>query len=327
MSRQNRQNQCQSCGGFGHNRATCQRRSTPIVVAPPKAPTAYDRALPLIGTMPDAEVAEIVGSHVYTITAWRRKLGLPRPPRRNRVQDNPDVRYPGIKARLGVDTDTRIASHYGLSRERVRQFRARYGIQAVGNIERPPLPPDAIAMLGRIPDVHIGEFFDTPTRVVRHARRDANLPAASSEHYYESVINLAKDKVGKVSDRVLSKELNVAVAQIVAYRTRHGIPPARLSPRCADFQPVNRDEVYRLYHEGKTDVEIAKALGAARGTIIQIRSAELKLLRRPAPTRLTPEMKETIQRMYAAGKAMWRISIELHIAHTTVRKFILKGTP
>jgi len=52
---------CRRCGERGHNRATCQRRIDPprVAIAPD---TAFSRALPLLGTMPDVDVADAVGA-------------------------------------------------------------------------------------------------------------------------------------------------------------------------------------------------------------------------------------------------------------------------
>jgi hypothetical protein len=39
-----------------------------------------------------------------------------------------EYRHPGILGRIGVDTDASIARDYDLSRERVRQYRSRLGV-------------------------------------------------------------------------------------------------------------------------------------------------------------------------------------------------------
>ena len=306
---------CRRCGERGHNRATCQRRIDPPRIAP-KEDTAFSRAFPLLGTMPDVEVASAVGAVTATVASWRRRLGIPKPSRRGRVQDDPERRYPGIIARLGVDPDNHIAADYGISRERVRQFRARFNIPR--NNQRLELPPDGIAMLGRTPDSHIAEFLDLPLWFVRRERIKAGIPVSSPEAYYERVISLEHGRVGVDSDRSIAHDLKIPVAQVVNYRRRHGIPPAVLSPRCEGFVPHDRERIARLFHEGRTDAEIAVELGTSAAVIGQIRVADLGLLRRSRQPRIEPDRVAEIHRRLDAGETPWRIATALDMNPSTV---------
>lgn len=306
---------CRRCGERGHNRATCQRRIDPPRVALVED-TAFSRALPLLGTMPDVEVADAVGAVPATVASWRRRLGIPKPSRRGRVQDDPERRYPGITARLGVDRDNQIAADYGISRERVRQFRARLNIPR--NTQRLEMPPDGFAMLGRTPDTHIAEFLDLPLWFVRRERVRANIPAAAPEASYERIIDLERGRVGVDSDRSIAQDLKVPVAQVVAYRRRHGIPPAVLSPRCADFVPHDRELITRMFHEGASDEQIASAIDSSAAVVGQIRSQELGLFRRRPTPRIDPSVVAEIHRRLDLGATPWRIATDLKMNPPTV---------
>lgn len=52
-----------------------------------------------------------------------------------------------------------------------------------------------------------------------------------------------------------------------------------LSPRHADFRPIDREAVRRLFLAGETDAQIAAIVGACPGTIATLRS-QLRLVRR-----------------------------------------------
>lgn len=306
---------CRRCGERGHNRATCQRRIDPPRFDAP-ADTAFSRALPLLGTMSDIEVAAAVGAVPSTVASWRRRLDIPKPARRGRVSDDPEVRYPGITARLGVDPDNQIAADYGISRERVRQFRSRFNIPR--NTPKLELPSDGYAMLGRTPDAHIAEFLDLPLWFVRRERVRANIPVSTSVDFYERVVGGVRDRVGVDSDRAIAHDLNIPVAQVVAYRRRHDIPPAHISPRCEGFVPHDREFISRRFHEGASDEQIAAELGTSPAVVGQIRSQELHLFRRPPNPRIDPDTVTDIHRRLDAGETPWRIATALGMNPSTV---------
>jgi len=317
-----RQYQCRRCGELGHNMATCARRHHPQPVTD-RPTTAYERARPILGTMPDTDVASIIGCAVSTVAAWRRKLCIPRPKKVPTLRDI-DVRYPGMSARLGVEPDSVIALDYGISRERVRQIRSQQGIARPGGKDH-TLPPDALELLGRTPDTHIADFYDVPLWFVQRERSGRGIAAATSDQHYDRIINLARDRVGKVSDRDIADELDIPVAQVVSYRRRNSIPPFRLSPRCEGVVPLDRATIAPMCHDGATDGEIAAAVGSSAVVVAQIRSTELRLLRRPANLRITPEQTNDVLRLSAEGKTPWSISKVMGISHQTVMKIVHKN--
>lgn len=255
---------CRRCGGQGHNRATCSRS--------PETDGTYERARPLLGTMPDSEVADRVGISTQTVTTWRRRLGIPKVPRR----PNPEIKYPGITARLGVDPDVAVAADYGLSRERVRQIRQ---VLHIGRAGPKPLDPKVYAMLGWVPDSHISDATNIPSWIIRRERVRAGIPPVNVQIHYDDVISRVHEQVGQVSDRTVAEILGVAVTRVAAYRRRHGIPPFVRSPKCSDFVPLDREAVARMFHSGSTDNEIAIELDTTPATIRQIRY-QIGLIRR-----------------------------------------------
>lgn len=80
----------------------------------------------------DGEIADRVGACLATVSACRRRLGLPSNLPRGRP---PRELPPNILTMLGVARDVEVAGAAGVTRERVRQWRVARGIP------RPPLQP------------------------------------------------------------------------------------------------------------------------------------------------------------------------------------------
>lgn len=188
-----------------------------------------------------------------------------------------EARYPGVVKKLHTTSNAQLAAEYNVSREYMRQLRELFNVP---KLEPKTLPPDGIAMLGQIPDAHIAEFFDVPCAYVQAERVKLGLPVASPNDYYDRVIGLMRDRVGVDTDPVLAKKLNLPTHAIFNFRTRHNIPPARLSPMCKDFKPIDRELVTTLFNQGASDEEIAKAVKSTPGTIAGLRG-KLKLYRSP----------------------------------------------
>lgn len=300
---------CRRCGGQGHNRAACPRS--------PDTDGTYERARPLLGKETDEDVAANVGTSTQTVASWRRRLGIPKAPRRS----DPEVKYPGITARLGVDPDVAIASDYGLSRERVRQIRHSLRIQKA--IAR-PIDPKLYDMLGRVPDTHIAEAMGLPAWVVRRERVRAGFFPATLADYYDEIVGRAHDRVGKMSDRQLAEEIGVPVGQVSAYRRRRGIQPFVKSPRCADFTPIDRNAVARMFRDGSTDDEIAVELDTTPATVSQIRY-QLGLIRSTRRNQLPQGLVDEVVRRVADGEARWRIADDLGLNVSTVYRLSTKG--
>lgn len=179
-----------------------------------------------------------------------------------------EARYPGVVEKLKNFTNSHLAVEYNVSREYMRQLRALFDIP---KIEPKVLPPDGIEMLGKVPDTHIAEFFDVSSSYVQLERAKRNIPPASPNDYYDRIIGLMRDRVGVDTDPVLAKKLNLPTSAIFKYRMRNNIPPARLSPMCKDFKPIDRDLVATLFRQGASDEEIARAAKSTPGSVANIR--------------------------------------------------------
>lgn len=294
---------CRRCGEQGHSRATCPRSL--------EFDGTYERARPMLGTMPDAELAKIVGASKSTVTTWRSRLGIPKAPRRN----DPEIKYPGITTLLRTHNNAAIADVYGVSRERIRQIRDSVGIERATT--QYVLPPDKEYLLGHVPDVQLAKGLGVPTWFVRRERLRAGIPVSSRTPHYESVIGRVHDRVGTVSDRNLARELGLPISQVSAYRRRHAIPPFVLTPQCEGFVPLDRGAIARMFHDGATDDEIARELGTTRANVCQIRY-ELRLIRPTRSASVPPDVVAEVRRRVAAGETRWRIAKDMGLVPSTV---------
>ena len=82
---------------------------------------AFRVARPLLGTMPDAEIARIVGRSRARVHQWRVTEGVPR---YTSLHDHD----PQLIASLGTDSDGRVARCHNVSRGLVQRMRSERGI-------------------------------------------------------------------------------------------------------------------------------------------------------------------------------------------------------
>lgn len=280
----------------------------------------FERARPLLGVLSDSEIAKRLEVPQGTIASWRKALGIAKPPRSSRAPEDPELRYPGILARLGIDSDTHIGADYRISRERVRQLRVRYNIPR----QQHHMPPEARALLGKVSDVQLAAMYKLPESLVRRIRADAGIPPMAIRTTYETILSEHHARIGVDSDGVLSRELKIPIAQIVAYRQRHSIPPATLSPRCTGFVPHDRDTIARMFQEGATDQQIAKVLNTTASTIGNIRTTELRLFRQAPRPPIDPAKVVEIHRLLDAGRTNWQCAKEVGVNPSTVNDIARK---
>lgn len=234
-----RQNQCQHCKGYGHNKRTCTNTFNEFYVPPP--PRTQEK---------------------------RQERWLPQLKKR----------HPGLVEKLGTASDATIALQYGLSRQRVHQFRCRLGIP---KFKAPPLllTDQQEALLGSRSDAALAKEWGVPISTVSASRTAKGVPTYTAQRlkYHESLIQPYRHLLGVESDPKVAALIGEGVTEreVYRYRVRHGISGKPVGR----WNPLDRSEITRLFHEGLTDDEIARRLKAHPGSIYQIRSS-LGLFRR-----------------------------------------------
>jgi len=241
-----------------------------------------------------------------------------------------EANHPGITDLLGQVPDSAVASKYGISRQRVQQIRVRLGVPSYSEQEGigRPLTDDEVSLLGTMPDNELGMVLNTGRHRVSCERKKRGIPPFSPMDVLDDLLEPVKDQLGKVSDRKLARKLGLRTGQVQRYRNARGIPTEILSPRCEGFEPLDRGEITRLFHEGKSDVEIAEALDSTRASIARIRTQELGLLRKRSPRnrrdprKTTPEQRDEILRLYEDTDNMAEVARRTGWSYDHVRRIV-----
>ena len=137
-----------------------------------------------------------------------------------------DQLHPGMRQRLGQECDTVIARDYGLSRERIRQIRAKLSIPVNSKFERKPTPLDQLhpgmrQRLGKEPDGEIAPDYGLSKRRVCQIRIGLGI-----QGYCSPKITLTEDlkyKLRYYSDNELAKQYKASPSRFKELRASAGI--------------------------------------------------------------------------------------------------------
>lgn len=211
-------------------------------------PQKKSRVVPLdivrkLGQASDRELAKLSGLSPYYIKQARLAAGI------EAVSHGYDLSDELVQ-QLGKVPDARLTECYGVPGPvlcRVRQERSipRFRVlHAPGSTEYVPFTDEAIALLGKIPDVDLAMRFD---RSVREVKQERDIRAIAT---YTKVRNLPDDLVqelGLVPDSVLGRRYSVARSTITRAREVRSIPNFR------SCKMLNSDSGTALdSHESKT---------------------------------------------------------------------------
>lgn len=318
--------QCSQCLQNGHNKATCptkkktrSRRNGGVDAVESR----YPGIMAKLGKVTDRVIASEYGITGAAVHLIRRKYNIP--PCAT-VKHGPKLRdietsYPGMFDRLGKDRDSALAAEYGISRERVRQYRLRYNINAVPRAYA--FPNRAVRLLGVATDAELARKYNVPVPTIFNMRRKMGIPRASVTSRTNRILEIAKDRLGKESDGKIAQSLGVSPILVCKYRNKHGIAPVRLSPRSAGFTPIDRDRVTQLFRDGCSDIEIAQQVNSTPKTVTLIRN-QLGLHRGRRST-IPAEKRAEILRLHREGMNRHAISLAVQIGYTTVCAIVAKN--
>lgn len=149
------------------------------------AGTLPERYVPLLGKMPDQQIASLANIPVKTVSATRRAMGIDKAysSRHDSIHSTPPVegsyRWTAKdRGLLGKYSDEAIGKLLGLSKTPVRQERERLGIKPFrqGTVVR--WTKKRLAMLGRVSDAEIARELGVSVSQVRNKRRKLGLEPA-----------------------------------------------------------------------------------------------------------------------------------------------------
>jgi hypothetical protein len=290
---------CGTCGEPGHNRRTCKHTPPEEIKAIKKSDLIRKRRVYTCAYCGEAghNKATCTNPPKEVPIRIKRKRGAPA---KTYEQYRADIeaKYPGLADELGKVTDTELGTKYGVSRQRIHQFRQRLDVDAFFTPLSLDLTPDQVALLGNRPDVELSEKWDVPAYHIASLRKELKIEAYSPWPEYEKLLAPYRDKIGKISDPQVAEMAGVPTRIVFDYRHRKGIESSVIAPTHAKFKKIDRALIDEMFHDDMSDEEMAAVLGCSVGAVTMIRSQELGLLRSAPRRPITDGEREKIRKVY-----------------------------
>lgn len=231
-----------------------------------------------------------------------------------------EAKYPGLHADLGRTPDAELGRRYGISRERVRQFRSMLGIAQASSAPplRSQLPDSVKSQLGSRPDKQLAREIGVDAHHIRRLRCELGIPAHSP---YAGVQDQLAHLFGKVSDIQIAREYGVPAQTVRSWRQKAGIDPFMVSPVRAGVK-VPRDGVRQLFEAGKSDEELAQHYCTSIRYVQNVRR-ELGLYRGPrTPRRSRKVDPQEVSRLHEEGIPGTEIARRLGCVPNTIYRIL-----
>ncbi len=202
------------------------------------------QVLPLLGTVPDSELARQFGGHGSRYTRLRNKRGIapyqpeslaaetsqvnetlfekvPQAPvsdRPRRRSNKPTYSIPEeVIARLGTINDAQLSRETGTPHEHIKHYRTWLNIPA--NRKHAVIDPDLLACLGTMTDLDVAEKFGRKFSWVRKERKKRGIPGFKNE-----VIPGLIESLGTMHDFEIAEKYGVGPSWVRKARHERGIP-------------------------------------------------------------------------------------------------------
>lgn len=204
--------------------------------------TISDKHLSLLGQMPDWSLASIAGVSPGTIARIRKERDIPLYRKlkgktaegratyfRRRLHQS----HPGMFEMLGNKSDAFIGDAYGLSRERIRQYRSAMGIDkckkgflgSLSDIDMKYFLNNA----GVVSDAELANAFSVSVGSICRAREQYGIQSKKENDTEANTSKLENiiSRLGVDSDRLIAREVGVSSSHVARYRNRLGIKAIR----------------------------------------------------------------------------------------------------
>lgn len=241
-------------------RKKAARPERPPTVDPKRAKELYDKG------MNDSKIAEVLGVGKGSVWYWRKLSGLPPV-----LQERPEPPRFGELWKQGL-TDQEIAEKSGQSQRQVQKWRYKNHLQANRKGQTPSRDLAERRSKMRelydrgMNDAEIAAAIGVSEKTAAKYRRQYGLPFLAQERKCKIDAERAR-KLWKqgMSDPEIGEALGVSKACVWQWRHREGLPGVeyRNKPRAAAWEAYGE----QLLKQGKTDREIAQAVGKAVSTI------------------------------------------------------------
>lgn len=183
----------------------------------------------------DDQISQQTGLSVYAVARQRRAAGVLRPRGRPRGEKAerphlPQREYPRPACfdLLGTVPDRAVAEQYGVSKQRVHQYRKKFGIPAYEPLQQ---RPEYFDLLGTMPDADIARKYGVSAMRVGGCRRRHDIPAYEPAWKRREYLDL----LGKLPDTVIARQYGVSQISVCRQRNKRKIPVYTTVPVCATF--------------------------------------------------------------------------------------------
>ena len=193
--------------------------------------------------------------------------------RKLRMRARLNAKYPDLLTLLEsyTQSDDATAEMYGISRQRIQQIRAQLDLSSATEVQRREFEREVEHLLGTRPDQEIADLTGYLVGKIQRFRLDRGILPQSD---LRDILEPHLDRLGKVSDNQLGRELGIAPQAVGRHRISRGIPSSAPSGRVRKY---DYDEIRRLHAEGHSDREISRRLDAPYTVINGIRRDKLGL--------------------------------------------------
>jgi len=208
-----------------------------------------------------------------------------------------------------------IGKRVGLTRERVRQLVAHSGRASRTEQNEPNKNLAAELVRQGSTNKHIRARTGFAIATISQLRDEVGVPAPTRLTAIQRKIDSARHLLGVESDYKIAKRLGVRPHNVTHYRKILGIPPMS---GANSRSRIDRARLESMFHEGKSDDEIALALDCAATSVSMIRS-RLGLKRSTRVIKKSDEAR--FKAMIEAGKSDSEIANAFDCSINTVSLF------
>jgi hypothetical protein len=233
---------------------------------PERLPTSIrNRVIPLLGTMPDYQIARMSGCSASFVYQLRKSLGRPS------FRQSPALCLWTSRriAQLGSCSDAELAGRWQWSTSVVARKRRSLDIPPFQGQETPlrPIPTAARRRLGKDSDQDIARQFRISSELVAAHRARAGIPAAFGQHRIRWTSAMLSDlkNLGVVA---MARRYSLSVATVRVKRAQLHLTPAR------SYRPVVRWSSAMLADLGRlNDSALARRHGCSKSSVLRKRRA------------------------------------------------------
>lgn len=221
----------------------------------------------LLGTMPDIELAEQVGSTIHIVSARRNGAGIPSYAESNKID------WSLYDKLLGTDSDINIANRVNISSSSISDRRRYLNIPKYTPPPKYTIPEDLLSLMGVVSDNSLSVKFGIPVGFIRDKRVSLGIKEVTRGSWVKSrswtEYELEKLLNEDLTTDSLSEILNLSKTTIRNKRRELGVKYNRVGKR--DKYPLTEKLIKELSDPSLTYKYFKKEYGMSSCTLTRKR--------------------------------------------------------